>query len=270
MTEFNYDEIELSAGHWKLPNSGAVGHIKEAVEIRNVCSAVKKYLTAFKVPFTYYEDNVNNNQRDNVNYLVGKHNLDVGALVCQIHFNAGGDGSKGIGTEVLYANPDLKPLASKMSKAISDSTGGGLKDRGAKIRDNVGVLTRTKEHAILIEVCFVNSAIDVAIYKRDFEKICKAIATVLAEAYGKKQLQNGELTMSQYNELKKMIDELKKENRELKEIIDGSGLKEPSTTHKLSWAWAKENGITNGDDPRALITRQQVISMIKSYDNVNK
>lgn len=257
----NYNEIELSAGHWNLPNSGANGIIQEAVEIRNVCSAVKKYLTAFKVPFTYYEDNVNKNQRDNVNYLVGKHNIDTGAFVCQIHFNAYQKTDKPKGVEVLYANPSLKGVAARMSKAISDSTGGGLLDRGAKVRDNIGVLTRTREHAILIEVCFVDSSVDVAIYRRDFEKICKAIATELATIYGKTIKVEGELTMSQYNELNKKIEELQ-------QLVLESDLKNPSSTHAKSWEWGKEHGITNGENPRDFITRQQAVSMLNSYHNV--
>ena len=36
-----------------------------------------------------------------------------------------------------------------------------------------------------IEICFVNSTVDTAIYNRDFEKICHAIAKDLAAAVGK-------------------------------------------------------------------------------------
>lgn len=264
----NYDEVEVSAGHWDLPNSGAVGILKEAVEIRKVCRRVNEYLTSFKVPFTYYEDNKSNNQRDNVNYLVNKHNEDTGAFICQIHFNAFQKTDKPKGTEVLYANPQMKGIAAAMSKAISSATGGGLLDRGAKHRDNIGVLTRTKEHAILIEVCFVDSTIDAAIYNRDFDKICKAIAINLAAIYGKTINEKGELTMSQYNELKAENEKLKKEIQTLKELVMESPLKNPSATHAASWGWATELGIVNGKNPRDFITRQQAVSMLQSYNNV--
>jgi N-acetylmuramoyl-L-alanine amidase len=70
-----------------------------------------------------------------------------------------------------------------MSKAISDVS--GLIDRGSKERKDLAILSGTNKPAILIEVCFVNSTVDVALYRRDFEKICQSIANVLMEHVGK-------------------------------------------------------------------------------------
>ena len=53
------------------------------------------------------------------------------------------------------------------------------------MRNDLAFLNGTNKPAILIEVCFVSSTVDVAIYKRDFEKICQAIAECLAEYVGK-------------------------------------------------------------------------------------
>ncbi|MGE7090909.1 N-acetylmuramoyl-L-alanine amidase [Lysinibacillus sp. NPDC048646] len=108
---------------------------------------------------------------------------DKNRLIVSIHLNSGGDGSKAIGTEVLYY--DQKELAVRIAKTISDATSGGLLNRGAKQRKDLGVLARTYEPAILIEICFVNSTVDAAIYRRDFEKICQAIAKELAAYLGK-------------------------------------------------------------------------------------
>lgn len=171
-------EIELHVSHFGN-GTGAKGHIDEVTEARKVTKRVYEILQSMKIPSTYFEDTKSKNQRDNINTLVKHHNQDKDGLVVSIHFNAGGDGTKAIGTEVLYYNQ--KDLASRLSKAISDATGGGLKNRGAKQRKDLGVLASTYEPAILIEVCFVNSVIDVAIYKRDFEKICQAIARELAK-----------------------------------------------------------------------------------------
>lgn len=209
-------EIELHPGHWKLQNSGANGHIQEVPEARKVTRRVYEILRAAKVPATYYEDNVTNNKTDNVNHLIAHHNADRDGLIVSIHFNAGGDGRKAIGTEVLYKTQ--KALAARVSKAISDATGGGLIDRGAKYRDNVGVLTRTFEPAILIEVCFVNSAIDTAIYKRDFEKICQAIAKVLAAEIG--------YTIGQSNTAAQPATAKKEENEVAQQILNETGRKE--------------------------------------------
>lgn len=178
----NLNKIELHVGHFG-DGTGAKGLIDEVQEARKVTKRVFEILQKSKVPATYFEDTTSKNQTQNINALVKHHNKDKNGLVVAVHFNAGGNDNKPIGTEVLYY--DEKELAAKMSKAISDATGGGLKNRGAKQNKKLGVLARTYEPAILIEVCFVNSKIDVPIYKRDFEKICQAIAGVLAERLGK-------------------------------------------------------------------------------------
>lgn len=178
-----YKKIEIHAGHWEALNSGAVGILNEVTENRRVGRHVYEILKASGAPVTYYEDNSSTNQRDNINHLVKHHNADKGGLIVSFHFNSSGATTdKAIGTEVLYSTQ--KALAEKVSKAISDATGGGLLNRGAKYRDNLGVLTKTIEPAILPEICFVNSTVDAAIYRRDFEKICYAVAAVLAEELG--------------------------------------------------------------------------------------
>lgn len=176
-------EIELHVGHFGN-GTGASGHVDEVKEARKVTQKVYEILQSKRVPSTIFEDTVSKNRTQNINNLVKHHNADRDGLIVSIHFNAGGDGSKAIGTEVLYY--DQKSLAEKLSKAISDATGSGLKNRGAKKRTDLGVLALTYEPAILIEVCFVNSSIDVAVYRRDFDKICQAIAKVLAEHIGYK------------------------------------------------------------------------------------
>lgn len=176
-------EIEIHPGHWKNTGSGANGILNEVTEARKVAKRVYEILKFWKVPVTYFEDNTSSNQTQNINTLVNEHNKDKNGLIVSIHFNSGGDGSKAIGTEVYYY--DQKDLAAKIAKAISNATGGGLLNRGAKQRTDLAVLARTYEPAILIEVCFVNSTIDAAIYRRDFEKICQAIAKELAGYLGK-------------------------------------------------------------------------------------
>ncbi|TKI49743.1 N-acetylmuramoyl-L-alanine amidase [Lysinibacillus tabacifolii] len=176
-------EIEIHPGHWINPGSGAVGILNEVIEARKIAKRVFGILKASNVPCTYYEDNTSTNQRQNINYLVNQHNKDRNSLIVSIHLNSGGDSSKAIGTEVLYY--DQQALAARISKAISDATGGELPNRGAKQRKDLGVLASTYEPAILIEVCFVNSVVDAVVYRRDFGKICYAIATELAKHLGK-------------------------------------------------------------------------------------
>ena len=176
-------KIEIHPGHWNATNSGASGILNEVTEARKVARRVTAILQSANVPVTYFEDNGSTNQTQNINWLVNEHNKDQDGLVVSIHFNSiGKKQDRAIGTEVLYF--DQQQLAAKVSKAISEATNGELLNRGAKQRKELGVLARTYEPAILIEVCFVDSTIDVAVYRRDFENICLAIAKELASHIG--------------------------------------------------------------------------------------
>lgn len=269
------EEIELHPGHWDLLNSGANGILNEVTEARRVTRRVAEILKAAKVPYTYYEDKVSKNKTQNVNHLIKEHNKDRNGLIVSIHFNASsGTHSRGIGTEVLYY--DQQALAAKISKAISDATGGGLLNRGAKQRKDLGVLARTYEPAVLIEVCFVNSSVDAAIYRRDFEKICQAIARVVAEFIGRKIGSNTTevLTLEQYDELKKLIETqsitIKNMEEALRNKADSNGSEAVGTGHKVAWDWALTEGLIKGYgngsfNPSGTLTRQQFATILHRY-----
>jgi N-acetylmuramoyl-L-alanine amidase len=114
-----------------------------------------------------------------VNGIVAFHNKQTRELDVSVHLNAGGDADKPVGVEVLYFTEKNKARAAKVSAAIAKAS--GLKDRGAKYRDNLGFLKGTDESAILIEVCFVDSKVDAKIYKENFFEICEAIAESLSD-----------------------------------------------------------------------------------------
>ncbi|MEQ6353928.1 N-acetylmuramoyl-L-alanine amidase [Lysinibacillus sp. M3] len=241
----NVSEIEIHPGHWKLLNSGANGILNEVTEARKVAKRVYEILKTSNVPCTYYEDNSSTNQRQNINYLVSQHNKDRDGLIVSIHFNSGGDSSKAIGTEVLYY--DQQTLASRISKAISGATGGELLNRGAKQRLDLGVLASTYEPAILIEVCFVNSIMDAAIYRRDFEKICMAIAKELAAYLGKAVPSTPSIVEDKQTE---KDDDTMKFSNETTEVAVRDHIKQ-SVDKKLidkSWLDKFDNGtMTTGD-----------------------
>ena len=172
--------ITISPGHW-LPGTGARDLIDEVTEARKVVNRVVEILRSHGITVHHIEDNISKNQQQNLNYLVTQHNKTNRKLDVSVHFNSAKRTDKGLGVEVLYY--DQKELATKVSKAISDVS--GLINRGAKERKELAFLRNTNKPAILIEVCFVNSTVDVAIYRRDFEKICRAIAEKLAEYVGR-------------------------------------------------------------------------------------
>lgn len=171
--------ITISPGHWRV-GSGAKDLIDEVTEARKVVNRVVEILRQNKITTHHVEDNTSKNQQQNLSYLVSQHNKTNRKLDVSIHFNSFKRTNKGMGVEVLYY--DAKDLAAKVSNAISKAS--GLIDRGAKQRKDLYFLNATHKPAILIEVCFVNSEVDVAIYNRDFEKICQAIARELAAYIG--------------------------------------------------------------------------------------
>lgn len=173
-------EIEGHIGHYGN-GSGASSLVDEVKECRKIAQRVHGILDEHNIPNTLYEDKVSKSQRSNINHLVAHHNKDDDGLVVSYHLNAsGGVTSAAIGCEVLYSTQ--KQLATNLSAAIAAS--GGFKNRGAKYRDNLGVLTGTIEPAIIVETFFVNSRKDVELYNTNFEAICFAIAKVLAAAIG--------------------------------------------------------------------------------------
>ena len=172
--------ITISPGHWRV-GSGAKDLVDEVVEARKVVNLVVEILKTNSIQTTKIEDNVSQNQASNLNYLVRQHNATRRKVDVSIHFNASkGRVQHGIGIEVLYY--DAVSLATAMSEAISNAS--GLKNRGAKKRQELAFLNGTTMPAILIEVCFVNSVEDVKLYEMHFDKICTVIAEVLATYVG--------------------------------------------------------------------------------------
>jgi len=168
-------KIVLSSSHSKFL-TGAVDLITERDESRRVVARVAEYLRAVGVDLIVIHDDVSKGKTANINWLVAAHNK-VGKrdLDCSIHFNSidGGTTARALGTEVWYRTQ--KALAIRISAAIAKAS--GLIDRGDKY-GNWTILTDTTAPAVLVEVCFVNSKADVAIYQAPgkFEAICKAIA----------------------------------------------------------------------------------------------
>jgi N-acetylmuramoyl-L-alanine amidase len=75
-----------------------------------------------------------------------------------------------------------------------------------------------------------------------------------------------ELTLAQYEELKKLIDA---QNKRIAELESQLGLKERavSESHKEGWEWAKKSGIMNGQNPQRAVTREQLATVIYRLHN---
>lgn len=175
--------ITISPGHYG-EGTGSSGIIDEGTETINVARRVTAILREASITTNYVEDNVSKSQRENIAWLVAQHNKTSRQIDVSIHFNSSaGTSNNGIGTETLIYSNNNREVAKKITDAIANAS--GLKNRGVKIRTDLGLLRGTTRPCYLIEVCFINDSVDVAIYRRDFEKICQAIATELAAAVGK-------------------------------------------------------------------------------------
>lgn len=82
------------------------------------------------------------------------------------------------------------------------------------------------------------------------------------DTYGKIIGNGDELTMSQYNELKKQIEQLQKQ---LEGKVDIPSKRNAGESHKEAWQWLTQQAITNGNDPQAYVTREQFASLLRRY-----
>lgn len=166
--------IALSSGHSAfLP--GAVGIIRERDENVRVVNRVAELLRANNVAVSVFHDSASRSVTANINAIVSWHSRQGRSRNCSIHFNAHRRTDQPMGTECLHRNQ--ASLATRVSAAMA--RGGRFRDRGAKHRTNLGFLNRLS-NAVLLEVCFVDSSADVALYRANFEAICREIASSIS------------------------------------------------------------------------------------------
>ena len=143
-----------------------------------------------------YADSVNDNVR-NICSIANSFQLD---LFLSLHMNAGG----GTGTEVFTIDGNDKAYAGNI---LSGLVSLGFKDRGIKDGSNLYVIKRINAPACLIEICFVDNKQDYNMYcKLGVDKVAKAICNAITPMNETES--DGDLTMGQYEELKKMIQNL--------------------------------------------------------------
>src|SRR5215471_1898796 len=160
----------ISSGHGKFVR-GAKGHLDEVDEARRVTDEVARILRAGNVPVTVFHDEVSRSVNANLNAIVSAHKKAARQRNVSVHFNAFQKVDRPMGTEVCHRNQPT--FAGNVSKAIADA--GRFINRGQKPRTNLFFLNQLS-NAILLEVCFVDSSADAALYKTHFAAICAGIA----------------------------------------------------------------------------------------------
>jgi N-acetylmuramoyl-L-alanine amidase len=174
-----YNSIVISSGHSsKCP--GASGYIDEVTEARRI---VDQLVIEFKkrgCKVESFHDDVSTTVSQNLDRICSYHNDRERDLDISVHFNAGGESDRPIGTEVLYLTQ--AELASRLSAAIASC---GFIDRGGKYRNDLSFLKNTEMPSVLLEICFVDSEPDVDLYKRGttFQDVCVALADELLGEY---------------------------------------------------------------------------------------
>ena len=170
-------KIAIRGGH--VPNvTGCSKFINELTEDRKVKDSVIKYLRmlGYDVLDVTPPDNISGLGYD-LYYGVNKANNWNADLFVSIHFNKAYTVYYGnLGSEVcVYSNFDI---AQKVVNALGNL---GFKNRGQKVRTNLFEFKYTNSKAMIIEVCFVESIVDVALYKKlGYDKIGKTIAESIA------------------------------------------------------------------------------------------
>jgi len=238
--------ITISSGHG-LHVPGARGLIDEVTEARRVTNRVGEILRAANVPVWVFHDDTSRNQRDNVNHIVAQHNAQQRTLDVSIHFNAVAvTRDAGIGVEVLHhlSSAVGRNMAERVARAISQASGLILRhpQRGGAVpRSDIGFLNNTREPAILVEVCFVNSRTDVRLYQESFEQICRAIAHEISER---------RVPMNPTQTTPPMTP---------------AAPPQPSDWAREAWEWGTANGITDGTNPQGAPTREQVVQLLYNF-----
>lgn len=195
-------KIGVNCGHTVSGTTGcgAIGYIDESIETRVVGRKVMSLLkemghTVFDCT-NDYAASVSSNLTQIVE-MANKQPLD---LFVSIHFNSGG----GRGVEVFTYGGVQHNEAVNVCKNIESL---GFKNRGVKDGSSLAVVRRSDAKSMLIEVCFVDTE-DANEYKRiGADKFAKAICSGITgtSVQSKENEESGELDMSQYEELKKMI-----------------------------------------------------------------
>lgn len=171
----NFSVFTSCAGHSaKSPGAGANGY-KEHEQAR-LCN--DEFIKIMKK----YGHGVINTTSDGKNKMAvlqeqvakaNKINAGEKQLDISFHLNAGG----GTGVEVYYYSDSAKTIASDISSAIASTL--GIKNRGAKQNKELYFLRHTKATAILVEVCFIDSASDMRQLVNKRTEAMTAVAEVL-------------------------------------------------------------------------------------------
>lgn len=258
--------ITASPGHYG-PKTGAHGLIDEVTEAIKVTKEVVRILRASGITANYIEDNVNKSQSKNIPWLIAQHNKTSRFIDVSVHFNASvGTQDAGLGTETLIYSGNNLVTATAITDAIAKAS--GLKNRGVKIRKDLGILKGTNKPCYLIEVCFVNSRTDVELYRKNFHAICQAIAGELAKAVGKSLTPTKDTSIVEVKEVRTLDINSPSLNDVVNGILESKGQREIIVNYAIAEG-AHKSWLDKLND--RTITNDEILALAAmSVVNINK
>lgn len=181
-------KIAIHAGHNKQGYSacGACGYIDESKEAREIVNLIKTISAKEKSKVQFIDCTINKPGYDKYKILkeiCTKSNNSKVDLVVSVHFNAcrmerADNKTKGVEVWTYDKNPRIVNVSKQICANIAKV---GLKNRGVKQSKSLYVLKNTVAKALLIEVCFVDDADDVKVYKANKEKIARGILKAIED-----------------------------------------------------------------------------------------
>ena len=170
-------KIAVRGGHCpRVP--GASKFLDELTEDRKVKDSVIKYLRQLgHEVFDVTPPDTTNSSNADLSFGIIKANTYNVDLFVSIHFNKAYDVYNDfLGSEVCVYSPfDIA------QRVVNGLVFLGFKNRGQKVRTGLYELKNTNMKAMIIEVCFVESVSDVALYKKlGHDTIGKTIAECIA------------------------------------------------------------------------------------------
>lgn len=231
----------LIAGHGN-GDPGAIGNgYREADLTREVVRRLKPLLPC--------SVNIADTSRNWFEWL-GSHSYDFTKYdyVLEIHFNSGG----GHGTEIYVTTSERNTTVE--ANIVNSLAVAGLRNRGIK-RKNFRVISRIKSQGVsaaLLEVCFIDSASDMTVWRQKSDALIQAIADGIKRGFGLKGVDEPMTTeeRTKFNELVRAVSDLTSR-------VDD--LSKPEMVYNYidknipPWAvdavkWAKDSGIIEGDE----------------------
>lgn len=261
--------IGINCGHTVsgTVGSGAVGILNESDETRAVGYSLMEKLKSRGNTVVDCTDDYSSTVSENLRKICEKANAQPLDMFLSIHFNSGG----GKGAEACTYGGRNVTGAGAMLNALKSL---GFVDRGIKDRSGLYVLRHTIAPACLLEVCFVDTPQDADLYQKlGAEKIAEAICEAIS---GENSEEGEELTMSQYEELKSVINNLSEEVNRLSDSINK--LENPMIYNYIDDnmpEWARptikklvDKGLLKGDDNGELKLSDNMLRILVINDRV--